>query len=378
VKLLDFGVARIADAGRITATGTIIGTPNFVAPEVVRGAEATPQSDVWSAGVLLWEMLTGRRAYEGSITEVFGAILGGPPIPIAAALPDLPGAVVAALDQALGYEVEERFASARAFRAALSSTTPRATMPPPRRGFAIGSLGDGAHVPSTSPTVDAAPSAPTVDAPSTAPTVDASPVIPATREVIPETRRVTPVPAPRMVPRPERSPPASHPKLPSLMELPAPRRDIRDAPNVDVTPSVTHTPAPTTRMPWILSGIVAVILLAVALVGFVVFGSEDEAPPRAPTHEARAYLDEHNRLERLAATDARAFVDAVYAAGATRVEVVAPIRVGEFLVGDAVEISSPPERCEAIEASVRRALATLDEVRLGECSATWVVRFGYR
>ncbi len=80
-KLADFGIARITDDGGATATGLLMGTPAYVAPEVVRGAYATPASDIWSLGVTLHAALSGRspfsRGSDDAVVAVLGRVLDG-------------------------------------------------------------------------------------------------------------------------------------------------------------------------------------------------------------------------------------------------------------------------------------------------------------
>ena len=65
VKLLDFGIAKDATSDGLTLTGGLVGTPNYLSPEQLEGRPATPRSDVWALGVLLYEMLTGVRPFVG-------------------------------------------------------------------------------------------------------------------------------------------------------------------------------------------------------------------------------------------------------------------------------------------------------------------------
>ena len=87
IRLTDFGIARLVDAARVTATGMAVGTASFLAPEQVTGAPVGPPADVYALGLVLLECLTGRREYPGNAVEVALARLHRPP-EVPASLPD--------------------------------------------------------------------------------------------------------------------------------------------------------------------------------------------------------------------------------------------------------------------------------------------------
>jgi serine/threonine protein kinase len=85
-KLTDFGIARLVDAAKVTTTGLMVGTAAYLAPEQVAGEPIGPAADVYALGLLLLEVLTGTREYEGPPVEAAMARLSRPPA-IPATLP---------------------------------------------------------------------------------------------------------------------------------------------------------------------------------------------------------------------------------------------------------------------------------------------------
>jgi serine/threonine-protein kinase len=107
-RLLDFGLAQFDGADTLTAVGDVPGTLAYIAPERLAGADATPESDVWSIGVLLWESLSDRHPFWGvPLQEVARAIEAGAP-PLAVERRDLPRRLLAAVDGALARDPEDR------------------------------------------------------------------------------------------------------------------------------------------------------------------------------------------------------------------------------------------------------------------------------
>src|SRR5947209_15952222 len=137
IKLLDFGLAKQraplteADAtltAALTSKGQILGTLQYMSPEQLHGQEADPRSDLFSFGCVLYEMLTGKRAFEGhSAASVIAAILEREPAPLDAAPP-----LDRVVRRALAKDLDQRFQTARDLKAALRW----ALEPPPATGAA--------------------------------------------------------------------------------------------------------------------------------------------------------------------------------------------------------------------------------------------------
>src|SRR5688500_4940126 len=112
----DFGIARLAEAStRLTATGTVVGTPLYMAPELARGAEATTASDRYALGVMAFEMISGRPPFVGLTPLAILHQQVHEPVPsLAERIPELPRAVDLWLQRALAKDPAARPTSGRA------------------------------------------------------------------------------------------------------------------------------------------------------------------------------------------------------------------------------------------------------------------------
>jgi formylglycine-generating enzyme required for sulfatase activity/serine/threonine protein kinase len=121
--LLDFGLARSfqSSSQRLTATGATLGTPVYMAPEQVNGDGQAigPVTDVYSLGMILYELVTGQLPFEGPLMAVYGQVLHAIPAPPSEVVPGLDAALDVLCGKALAKKPEERFASASLFAAAL-------------------------------------------------------------------------------------------------------------------------------------------------------------------------------------------------------------------------------------------------------------------
>jgi eukaryotic-like serine/threonine-protein kinase len=121
VRVLDFGIAR-AGASEITQTGSVMGTAQYLSPEQAQGLEVTPASDIYSTGVVLYEMLTGRVPFAGdSAVAVALKQVSEQPAPPSALNPQVPPALDRVVLRALAKDPANRFASAQEFSNALDA-----------------------------------------------------------------------------------------------------------------------------------------------------------------------------------------------------------------------------------------------------------------
>jgi eukaryotic-like serine/threonine-protein kinase len=120
VKLTDFGIARAIEQTRITQVGSVVGTAAYLSPEQVRGDEATPATDVYALGVVLYQFLAGRLPYEGSsLAELAVRQQNEKPLPPSTYNSEVPQPLSAAVLRALEGDTNRRYASADEFATGL-------------------------------------------------------------------------------------------------------------------------------------------------------------------------------------------------------------------------------------------------------------------
>lgn len=127
VKVIDFGIAKLYESKtwqRLTATGQVIGTPTYMAPEQALGRPIDPRVDVYAMGLVLYAMLTGRPAFRPGGPETIVPILEGRYVPIRALAPHVDPALAEVVARAMHVDRDARFSDARAMRDALAPWLP--------------------------------------------------------------------------------------------------------------------------------------------------------------------------------------------------------------------------------------------------------------
>ncbi len=118
--LMDFGIAKIIGGTQHTATGAVIGTARYMSPEQIKGERIDERSDIYSIGITLFEMLSGRPPFEADSAMTLMMMHLHDPLPnLRNIRPDLPADLIAVVEKALAKTPEERFPSAAALAAAL-------------------------------------------------------------------------------------------------------------------------------------------------------------------------------------------------------------------------------------------------------------------
>ncbi|WP_237216593.1 serine/threonine-protein kinase, partial [Falsiroseomonas oryziterrae] len=145
-KIADFGIARI-ESSSMTQAGTVMGTPAYMSPEQFMGQTVDARTDIYSSGVLLYQLLTGERPFEGGMTAIMHKALHTDPTPPSTLSVTSPRALDAVVAKAMAKRPEERYPNAEAFLAALKAAASgqapapepdeEATMVAPRAAAAV-------------------------------------------------------------------------------------------------------------------------------------------------------------------------------------------------------------------------------------------------
>jgi serine/threonine-protein kinase len=119
IKIMDFGLAKLSSSD-MTRAGMIMGTPNYMSPEQVRGEKATARSDVFSLGAVFYELLTNRKPFEAdSLHAVLFQVMQNEPEPLSNLIPDIPPALQQVVERAMIKDPNVRFRDAGEMREAL-------------------------------------------------------------------------------------------------------------------------------------------------------------------------------------------------------------------------------------------------------------------
>ncbi|HEX6136443.1 MAG TPA: serine/threonine-protein kinase, partial [Casimicrobiaceae bacterium] len=127
-KVADFGIAHI-ESSNLTQVGTVVGTPNYMSPEQIMGLPVDGRADLFSAGVILYQFLTGERPFAGSTTTTMQKVLKEDPLPPSTLNVRLPPAIDAVVRKALAKRPDDRFQTAQEFSLALRAAMPANAAP---------------------------------------------------------------------------------------------------------------------------------------------------------------------------------------------------------------------------------------------------------
>ena len=130
VKVADFGIAHI-EASNLTQVGAVMGTPAYMSPEQIMGLPVDGRSDLFSAGVILYQFLTGERPFSGSAATTMQKVLREDPLPPSSLNVQAPFEMDGIMRKALAKRPEDRFQSAAEFAAVIRATVPSTTVTNP-------------------------------------------------------------------------------------------------------------------------------------------------------------------------------------------------------------------------------------------------------
>jgi eukaryotic-like serine/threonine-protein kinase len=141
IKIADFGIARI-ESSSMTQAGTMLGTPSYMSPEQFMGQTVDSRTDLYSSGVMLYQLLTGEKPFEGGLTAIMHKVLNTEPPPPSALSVTVPHAFDNVVQKAMAKRPADRFATANEFAATLReafTAKPSAAS----EGFGLGAMDFG-------------------------------------------------------------------------------------------------------------------------------------------------------------------------------------------------------------------------------------------
>jgi eukaryotic-like serine/threonine-protein kinase len=257
VKIMDFGLARLSTSN-MTRAGMVMGTPNYMSPEQVRGERATARSDVFSLGSVFYELLTYRKPFDSdSLHAVLFQVMQQEPVPLEQAVPGVPLALCELVQKAMAKDPARRFQDASELREGLRAV---------RNALSVASTAPG--LPVTLPPSEQ--EAATLPAARPAVTRPASATALAMAE---PTRVVEPDPSPATVALDADAPTTLAGREVTL--APAARREKIAVP-------VVHAPRPGSRLPWV--GAAGAVAVGIAYAAFRI--SQGSAPSPSPSSPA--------------------------------------------------------------------------------------------
>jgi serine/threonine-protein kinase len=126
VKLMDFGIAKDQTASDLTRVGMLVGSPSYLAPEVLAGEPADPKSDIWALGVMLYELAAGEKPFKGKdAQELFDAIRAGRYPKLRSVVPNAPRSLASAVERCLARRPRARWKNAGALARELDGCATR-------------------------------------------------------------------------------------------------------------------------------------------------------------------------------------------------------------------------------------------------------------
>jgi predicted Ser/Thr protein kinase len=273
VKLTDFGIAKLAGTGT-TSTGLVVGTPSYMSPEQALGKPIDGRSDIFSLGSILYEMMTGEKAFPGqNVTTVMYKIVHEPPMPLAVLQPGLDPAVEGIVLRALAKHPDQRFQTCSELADALELYINRAVAGTTRTAVPAGpqAVPGGEAMPTAPPTASAAPSG--------------YPGVPATQP-LPVATASAPGVQPPTAGVPSVTVPAAG-SSPGVAPVAAPPQAVPQA-------VPTRSGAP---LAWVGGGVLGTLLLVILILLVVQMRQTSQAPAPAPQPAAKSAQPEASAPE---------------------------------------------------------------------------------